>query len=137
MAALLALAAAPAGAARTARPAAPVIFTVDGLFLGRGTLYASLCRADEFLTTRCFQNQQQAVNGTDPVTFRFAVVEPGRYAVQVMHDVNGNRRLDRDPWGAPAEPTGLSGRRTAGVPRFADSAFRHGSTPTTFRITLE
>ena len=35
-------------------------------------------------------------------------IPPGRYAVALMHDENGNKRLDRKPSGRPVEGYGIS-----------------------------
>lgn len=35
---------------------------------------------------------------------RFSGLKPGRYAVKAMHDVNGNGKLDANPFGMPTEP---------------------------------
>ena len=40
--------------------------------------------------------------------FTFEELAPGRYAVAVYHDVNGNGRLDTVPPGLPTEPYGFS-----------------------------
>lgn len=58
------------------------------------------------------------------VTFRFSDLATGRYAAVAFHDENGNGILDRNYFGIPSEPWGVSGRRPfAGKPRFVDSAF--------------
>jgi uncharacterized protein (DUF2141 family) len=51
--------------------------------------------------------------------FRFEGLAPGRYAVAVFQDVNGNGELDRRPPGLPTEPYGFSND----VGRFAPPSF--------------
>ncbi len=41
-------------------------------------------------------------------TFVFVKVPPGRYAVAVQHDLNSNGAVDRNFFGAPKEPWGVS-----------------------------
>ena len=54
---------------------------------------------------------------------RFGDLAPGRYAVVVFHDVNGNGRLDENFMGIPREPLGFSNRYWAkGPPAFAGAA---------------
>lgn len=59
------------------------------------------------------------------VTCRFADVAPGRYAVSVVHDLNGNRRIDTTLIGLPTEAWGVSKgvRPTLRAPRFDEAAF--------------
>lgn len=50
---------------------------------------------------------------------------PGRYAVVVFQDMNGNGRLDRGLFNIPNEPYGFSedARGNGGPPEFRDAAF--------------
>jgi uncharacterized protein (DUF2141 family) len=58
------------------------------------------------------------------VTCRFEALPPGRYALAVSHDVNGNRRTDRSFIGLPKEAWGVSNgvRPAMRAPRFAEAA---------------
>jgi uncharacterized protein (DUF2141 family) len=58
-------------------------------------------------------------------TCRFAGVAPGAYAVAVVHDENGNGRLDRNLLGFPTEGVGASNNPVShfGPPRFGDARF--------------
>lgn len=51
--------------------------------------------------------RQAAPAQAGAVTVTLALV-PGRYAVAVVHDENGNRKLDRRPSGRPREGWGMS-----------------------------
>jgi uncharacterized protein (DUF2141 family) len=53
---------------------------------------------------------------------------PGRYAVSVYQDVNGNRKLDSGLMGIPKEPVGASNnpKPRFGPPHFGDCAFSMG-----------
>ncbi|MDR0756381.1 MAG: DUF2141 domain-containing protein [Tannerella sp.] len=53
-------------------------------------------------------------------------VEPGEYAVSVMHDENGNNKLDTGTFGIPTEKTGFSNnaRGQMGPPSFKDCMFK-------------
>lgn len=55
---------------------------------------------------------------------RFQDLAPGRYAVAVAHDENGNGELDFTSWGPPAEGFGFSNNATGllGPPRFEKAA---------------
>lgn len=48
---------------------------------------------------------------------RFAPLQPGEYAVMVIHDENSNRKLDRNMMGMPKEELGVSNDyRMSGFP---------------------
>ena len=68
----------------------------------------------------------------------FGALTPGRYAVSVFHDENGNGRLDKTWLGAPDEGIGASrdARGTRGPPRFKDAAFRLGAGKRTIKIKV-
>lgn len=57
-------------------------------------------------------------------TFVFRDLAPGRYAVAVQHDLNGNGVVDRNLVGLPKEPWGVSRnvRHTFRAPRFDEAA---------------
>lgn len=52
--------------------------------------------------------QKLAVTSTDPISLRFSDLAPGSYAVLVMHDENGNGKLDSNILGIPKEGYGFS-----------------------------
>lgn len=62
--------------------------------------------------------------GSELITCTFPGVEPGRYAVSVMHDQNGNGKFDTNFMGFPKEPWGVSNniRPDDRSPRFAEAA---------------
>jgi len=63
---------------------------------------------------------------------------PGKYAVTVYEDLNGNHKLDHNLIGIPREPVGVSNNPPSrmGPPRFNECAFRLGQTAQTINITL-
>lgn len=68
---------------------------------------------------------KQSVAATgQPITFYFHNLAAGRYAVLAFHDENSNEILDRNPFGIPKEPWGVTGKRSFGrTPRHAESTF--------------
>lgn len=74
----------------------------------------------------------------DGATCRFSNVAPGRYAVSIAHDRNGNRRVDTNFIGLPTEPWGVSNnaRPTLRAPRFDEAAFTVPSAPTEWSIEV-
>lgn len=61
----------------------------------------------------------------DGVICRYAGVAPGRYAVSIAHDRNGNRQVDTNFLGMPTEPWGVSNnvRPNLRAPRFNEAQF--------------
>ena len=90
---------------------------------GTGTVLALLFDApDAFADLRDPQATLALLEGGRGAA-RFGNLAPGRYAVLVFQDVNGNGRLDQNFLGIPREPLGFSNRYWAkGPPAFADAA---------------
>jgi uncharacterized protein (DUF2141 family) len=92
---------------------------------------ASFDRAIELSDKDGFLNDPQRVAG---IALRagaalgggivFENLDPGRYAVIVLHDEDGNGRLDKNFWGVPIEPYGFSNNAQGflGPPGFKDAA---------------
>lgn len=68
----------------------------------------------------------------------FTNLQPGRYAVVVLHDENGNGHLDKDFLGFPTEPYGFSNGAEGflGPPSFSDAAMALGPGDSAVRIGL-
>jgi hypothetical protein len=60
---------------------------------------------------------------------RFSDLPPGRYAIQLFQDLNGNSQLDHSSRGLPLEPVGFSGNPPLvnGKPTPAQASFAHGA----------
>jgi uncharacterized protein (DUF2141 family) len=61
------------------------------------------------------------------VTKEFSGLKPGTYAVAVVDDQNGDRKLNKDFFGIPTEGFGISKNPTVsiqtGTPKFRDASF--------------
>lgn len=70
---------------------------------------------------------------------RLVDLPPGRYAVQLFQDSNGNGQLDLSPRGIPLEPVGFSGNPSlfGGKPTPGDSFFEHGKADTQISVRLQ
>ncbi|MFN6536285.1 MAG: DUF2141 domain-containing protein [Nostoc sp. EkiNYC01] len=66
------------------------------------------------------------ITGTS-VTKEFSGLKPGTYAVAVVDDQNGDRKLNKDFFGIPTEGFGISKNPTVsiqtGTPKFRDASF--------------
>ena len=68
----------------------------------------------------------------------FRDVAPGRYAVKLFHDRNGDGDLATNLFGIPSEPFGFSNNAPAqfGPPAFADAAFDVGEVGAAQSVSL-
>lgn len=113
-----------AGDGASAQQGATLRVTVAGVGNDRGTLRAAVCPKEQFLTDFCtIRASAPARRGA--VVMEVPDVPPGVYAVQVYHDENANRDIDRGLFGIPMEGLGFSNgaRMMFGPPAFADAAF--------------
>ena len=55
----------------------------------------------------------------------FAGLKPGRYAIKAFHDLNGDGKLNANPFGAPTEPFAFSNNAKAnmGPPSWGEAVF--------------
>lgn len=98
--------------------AAEIMVRVSGVTAANGEIGCALFERDTGFpmdNTSARAHWQAAV--VEGVTCRFADVAPGRYAVSVAHDLNGNRRVDTNLIGLPTEAWGGIERRTAASAR--------------------
>lgn len=78
----------------------------------------------------------QAVSG-DSATFHFADLATGTYAISVMHDENGNGKLDSNVMGMPIEGYGFSNDpKVMRKATFDEAAFAVGEKGTTIELHL-
>ncbi len=104
-----------------------VIVTAVDLRSADGTVLACLtpsngafpdCGADD-------RSQRRIVRANTRVTIVFNDVEPGEYAISLLHDENGNGKVDKALF-IPTEGFGFSrdAKLRLGPPRFAAAAFK-------------
>lgn len=99
-------------------PAAATIVTVEisGVESADGEIRVGLYDEAQFLKKPLQVVRVKPAKGT--VTGTFDIAE-GAYALSVIHDVNGNGKLDRNVLGIPKEPYGFSSNPTLfGAPTF-------------------
>ena len=69
------------------------------------------------------------------VTVEIADVDPGEYAIAVIQDLNGNKRLDRNFLKIPKEPYGFSGSWKKGAASFEEALF--DAEEDSFKVTIK
>lgn len=97
--------------------AATLVVRAEGIASNQGEIKVAVC-SRSFDEAGCPRGQNRAPRGAIE-EFVFDDLTPGRYAIAVLHDLNGNGEFDRTAIGLPTEPYGFSndiGR--FGPPRF-------------------
>lgn len=123
------------GAAACAIAAMPahageVVITVTNLRSAEGEVRACMTTQEDIFP-KCIKDpasHRTVVGaGEETVTIRFADVEPGRYAIALLHDENGNGKADRALGMMPKEGYGFSrdAKVRMGPPDFEDAVFEH------------
>lgn len=112
--------------------ASDLLIRVEGI-QHQATLYVALVPAEQ----NTWEPSLQALQGHGEQLV-ISDVPPGRFALQLFQDSNGNGRLDLSPRGIPLEPVGFSGNPTLlkGKPKPADAQFEHGADDTLIDIRL-
>jgi len=118
--------------------AADLSVSLQGVSSQQGRLMVALYASeDAYKKKEPLQARALPANGVRDTVFKD--LAPGRYAIAVFHDENGNGKLDRDGAGLPLEAYGFSrnpGTRY-GPPGFADAAVSLDKESQALSITLE
>jgi len=126
---------------QTTSPRSEVTLTVvvTGVTTEGGTIGAALySTADGFPGQTAKAAKLTVQPRTAPVdSFVFHSLAPGRYAVSVYQDLNGNGKLDTNLFGSPKEPWGTTAnvRPRLRAPRFEEGTLKlTGSTRVEVRV---
>ena len=87
--------------------------TITNIENGSGTLYVAILDSDKnWLKSDTdalpFRDVVQPVTSTDDLLISVGDLPPGKYAVSVFQDIDGNAELDTNFIGYPKEPFGFS-----------------------------
>ncbi len=100
-----------------------LVVTVDGIQAGKGNLRVCVfddAHREEFPEGECLYGVEvPAVQKQMPV--EIANVDPGEYAIAVIQDLNGNKKLDRNFLKIPKEPYGFSGAWKSGAASYEEA----------------
>ena len=113
-----------------------LLVRVEGVDEARGHVAVALFDTeDAFVADRKLRTAR-----LDPNTpsWRVDGLEPGRYAIKVFHDRDGDGELDKGAFGIPSEPYGFSNdaRGRLGPPNFEDAAFAYEGRPIAVTIRV-
>ena len=109
---------------------------------GNGTLYiAILDSAKDWLKSgaksKPFRDITQPVSSTDDLLISVEGLPPGKYAVSLFQDLNGNSKLDKNFIGYPKEPFGFSAPMGKfGPPKFDEAAIEFSGENASVEIEL-
>lgn len=113
---------------------ATVTVVIENVLADGGTILAGLHNSESFMKSDGIANAS-APGIKGEVTLTFEKVQPGTYAIMVMHDANDNQRMDREANGMPTENYGMTGEMEAfGPPVFDNAKFEMGAEDQEFRI---
>ena len=88
-----------------------------------GTVFVALYEEGSWLIPGRFRSYRKVPARSGTVGARFEKLPPGRYAVAVFHDENGNGRIDTNFLGLPSEGYGFSRITPFRKPSFEETAF--------------
>jgi len=100
-----------------------ITVTINNPLSDNGTMIIGLQNESTFMKSQGIENQKSVIiDGKVQVTFED--LKPGTYAIMVLHDVNGNGRMDFNDNGMPLESYGMSNNPMLyGPPSFTDAKF--------------
>ncbi|MEP3052016.1 MAG: DUF2141 domain-containing protein [Erythrobacter sp.] len=117
------------GAAAPAQ-AGEIVITITNMRSQEGVVRACMT-TQESVFPKCRDDPaayRTVVPANSSATIRFNNVEPGNYAIALLHDENDNGKADRALGMMPTEGFGFSrdARVRFGPPKFRDAVFEHG-----------
>lgn len=102
---------------------ATITVTIENVLSDGGNIIASLHTPETFMKDIGIQNELAPAKKGE-VTLTFKNVDPGTFAIMVMHDSNSNNQMDFEANGMPKENFGTSGPMEAfGPPTFEAAKF--------------
>lgn len=113
-----------------------ITVVIENLKSSAGKVSLALHTKETFMKSSGLQSAESKIkNGSATVTF--TNVAPGEYAIMVLHDENGNNRMDFDANGMPLESYGTSNNpQQFGPPQYNDSKFDVENEAMTLKIRL-
>ncbi|MGP1665711.1 MAG: DUF2141 domain-containing protein [Rhodanobacter sp.] len=119
--------------------AADLRVDVEGVTHASGTLNAVLINSEAAWNGKAkpADVRRVEVSTTAPMQLVFKDLAPGTYAVRLVHDENGNGKLDTNMVGMPTEGYGFSNNpRVMRAATFAEASFQLPADGTTINVVL-
>ena len=100
-----------------------ITVTINNAKSDNGTILVTLHTADTFMKQEGIQSAEGKIkDGKSEIVLEN--VQPGEYAIMVLHDANDNRKMDFESSGMPKESYGMSNNvMSYGPPQYSDAKF--------------
>lgn len=124
-------------------PTGVLEINVTNIEQGSGTIYVAVLNfPDAWLKSdagsRPFREATVPVTGTSDVQVSIKDLPPGKYAISLFQDLNGDSKLDTNFVGFPKEPFGFSAPMgPMGPPDFDKAAIEFSGNNTSVKIELQ
>lgn len=128
-----------AARAQDAAPAASITVTFTGIQTPTGAIMAGVFDSEgAFSGGKPVQGVRIAVSGAD-ASATITGLPPGRYAIKAYHDVDGDGRMNTNPFGIPLEPYAASNNAQGHMapPAWADAVFEVTAGENAQSITID
>ena len=100
-----------------------ITVSMDNVLNDRGHVLVGLHTAETFMKAKGIQSAKAEIKD-GKISVSFTDLEPGEYAIMVVHDENDNERMDMDMNNMPKESYGMSNNPMLyGPPTFNDARF--------------
>ncbi|VXD18101.1 conserved exported hypothetical protein [Planktothrix serta PCC 8927] len=124
-----------------AQPQSKITLTIDGLNNKKGQICASLFASNKgFPSNGDDAVQKRCSSITEvPIVMTFENLQPGSYAIAVLHDANSDKTANRNALGIPTEGFGFSKNPAifTGPPKFNEAAVVVAGVNTNINIKLQ
>ena len=98
-----------------------LVVNVSGIKAGEGDVRVGVFDAEEAFPNGTGITGVELAADAETMRIEVTGLSPGRYAISVMQDLNGNKKLDTNFFGSPKEPYGFSGKWKSGRASFEDA----------------
>lgn len=104
-----------------------ITITINNAKSDQGTILVSLHTSETFMKGEGVKSAMGKIKeGTSEIILED--IEPGEYAIMVLHDANDNKRMDFEANGMPKESYGMSNNvMSFGPPQYSDAKFKMGN----------
>ena len=122
-----------------AQDAANVTVTFTGIQIPTGAIMVGVYDSEAaFAGGQPVQGLRVDVAGPEASTV-VSGLKPGRYAIKIYHDINGDGRMNTNPFGMPTEPYAASNNAPArmGPPAWAEAVFEVAAGENAQSITID
>lgn len=122
----------------TASAQAALTVTVESIKEPKGALMIALFDNEEGYGKDAALRADMVPVAADKVTASFDGLKPGKYAIKMFHDVDGDGKMGTNPFGMPLEPFAFSNNAPArfGPATWADASFEVGASGAVQTIKL-